>query len=67
LGNKAFKRDGFNFVKRGKIEQAVKKTIETLTNKNKLEQIVEGNFAIAKRNHDSKFLKKDLKDIICKL
>lgn len=67
LGDRTFGRGGFNFVKRSKIEQAVKKTIETLTNKSKLEEIVEGNFAIGKRNHDSKLLKKDLKSLLAVL
>lgn len=64
LGNKVIKRNGFCFVKKDKIIQVVENTVNLIRDNKKLKQIVDKNFETAKRNHDERILKKDLKALL---
>ena len=60
IGNKVKPVNGFNFVPKEKIKEAVDLTINILKDKEKYQMMVEKNFKLAKNFHDLSFLKKDL-------
>jgi len=63
LGDKLQKRNGFLLVPKNNIESAVRETIKLFKNEFLINQMVEKNFLIAKKNHSLENLEQNLKKI----